>query len=124
MVEINKYDYYCPKCDQRLNEKKYVVFSVQRNNNEKLKIYLNPKPGSYDFKCEPEVVFDKGEIVDFHCTNCDASLESDKYSKFVQIKLKITDGVFIDVFFSRIYGDYKTYVGLEDFEEEYGSKLK
>ena len=48
---------------------------------------------------------------------------SDKYSNFVKIILKVTDKVLFDVFFSRVYGDHRTYVGIEDFDEEYGHKI-
>jgi hypothetical protein len=37
--------------------------------------------------------------------------------------MKVTEKVLFDVFFSRVYGDHRTYVGIEDFEEEYGHKI-
>ncbi len=122
---INQYDYYCPKCDSKLNENNQVVFNIKRSSDEIIKLFLDPKPMSYKFRCEPEPLFPfvESEMVDFNCPNCDQSLESDKYSKFVEIILKVTDKVIFEVFFSRIYGDHKTYVGIEDFEEEYGHKI-
>ena len=120
---INQYDYYCPKCDEMLSENNQVIFNIQRKNNEKIKLFLDPRPGSYDIKCEPETTFELTEKVDFYCPHCEGNLESDKYSKFIEIILKVTDKVIFDVFFSRIYGDHTTYVGIEDFEEEYGEKI-
>jgi len=119
---INQYDYFCPKCDEKLSESNQVVFTIQRNN-EKSKIFLEPKPGSYSIKCQPECTFVLNEEVDFFCPYCEENLKSDRYSKFVEIILKVTDSVIFDVFFSRIYGDHTTYVGIEDFEEEYGDKI-
>lgn len=124
MTDINQYDYYCPKCTKMLSEENRVVFNVVRNNAQKAKLSLNPKPGSYDFKCEPHLNFDKGELVDFYCPHCEQNLSSEKFNKFIQIHLKITDKVLIDVFFSRIHGAHKTYVGIEDFEEEYGVDIR
>lgn len=124
MIDINQYDYYCPKCNNMLSDGDSVVFDITRTNNEKAKLYLNPKPGSYEFKCLPELNFDKNELVDFSCPKCKNNLSSEKYNKFVQIHLKVTDKVIFDVFFSRIYGVHKTYVGIEDFEEEYGSEIR
>ena len=122
---INQYDYYCPKCDSKLNTNNKVVFNIRRSSDEMIKLFLDPKPMSYNFRCEPEPIaaFIENEIVDFSCPHCDKSLESDKYSKFVEIRLMVTENVFFEVFFSRIYGDHKTYVGIEDFEEEYGDKI-
>lgn len=120
---ISEYDYYCPKCDGILSEESQVIFSVQREKGEKVKLFLDPKPGSYNVRCEPEMTFDEGEMVNFHCPHCNDSLESNKYFKFVEIVLKVTESVTFDVFFSRIYGVHKTYVGIEDFEEEYGEQI-
>ncbi len=120
---ISQYDYYCPKCDKMLSENSKVIFNVRRDNNEKIKMFLDPKPGSYKIHCQPETNFSLNEQVDFHCPHCEENLKSDKYSKFVEIVLKVTDNVLFDVFFSRVYGDHKTYVGIEDFEEEYGQKI-
>ena len=120
---ISHYDYYCPKCDEKLSKKNQVLFFIQRDNMELVKLYLDPKPRSYKYKCEPWIDFQENEIVDFICPHCNVNLESDKYSNFVKIVLKVTDNVLFDVFFSRVYGDHRTYVGIEDFEEEYGHKI-
>lgn len=120
---INQYDYYCPKCKDKLNENNKVILNIARVNNSNAKIFLDPKPHSYNLKCEPEMEFKKGELVDFICPHCNKNLQSNEYEKFVLITLKVTDNVFFDVFFSRIYGDHRSYVGIEDFKEEYGDKI-
>ena len=124
MTDINQYDYYCPKCAKMLSNKNHVVFNIVSSKQEKAQLSLNPKPGSYDFICAPQLSFEKDELVDFYCPHCEQNLASDKFNKFIQIHLKITDKVLIDVFFSRIYGLHKTYVGIEDFEEEYGDDIR
>lgn len=123
-MNISQYDYYCPNCDEILSTTKQVVFDIIRNNNEKAQLFLDPKPGSYNFECKPPITFKKGEMVDFTCPHCHQNLESKKYPKFIQINLKVAKGVIMDVFFSRIYGVRKTYVGIEDFEEEYGEEME
>ena len=120
---ISQYDYYCPKCDEKLSEENRVLFHVIRSDSSMVKLSLDPKPRSYKYKCEPWTDFKEDEIVDFTCPNCEENLQSDKYSNFIQIILKVTDKVIFDVFFSRVYGDHRTYVGIEDFEEEYGKKI-
>lgn len=121
---LNDYDYYCPKCKEKLSKGNHVVFNIKKPNKEEGMLYLNPQPGTYEFKCEPEMSFEDGELVEFYCPHCKNSLISTKYEKFVEIVLKVTDQVFIDVFFSRIYGVHKTYVGIEDFENEYGDQIR
>jgi hypothetical protein len=120
---INEYDYYCPSCDKKLSENNEVVFNVVRLNNSVLKIYLEPKPRSYKFRSEHSVSFKEKEVVDFCCPHCKTNLVSKKYPNFVKIILKVTHNVLFDVYFSRIHGDHRTYVGIEDFEEEYGDKI-
>jgi len=120
---ISQYDYHCPKCDGKLSEDNKVLFHVKTTDQEMVKLFLDPKPRSYKYNCHPWVDFKENEVVDFVCPHCNESLTSEKYSKFVQITLKVTDKVLFDVFFSRVYGDHRTYVGIEDFEEEYGGKI-
>ena len=120
---ISQYDYYCPKCDEQLSQNNQVLFNVQRSNREVVKLYLDPKPRSYKYRCEPWSDFQENEVVNFTCPHCKENLESEKYSNFIKITMKVTDKVLFDVFFSRVYGDHRTYVGIEDFEEEYGNKI-
>jgi hypothetical protein len=34
---------------------------MMKNGSPFTKISLNPKPGDYDYKCDPPVVFEKGQ---------------------------------------------------------------
>ncbi len=86
-------------------------------------MYLETKPGSYKLECKPPINFSEKEIIDFYCPKCNTNLKSDKYSRFVEIILKVSPKVSMEVFFSRVYGVQKTYVGIEDFKEEYGDKI-
>lgn len=121
---LNQYNYHCPKCNNLLNKDNKVLLNLIRKNGEKAQIFLNPKPHSYDAQCVPDISFNEKEIVDFECPQCNNSLQSDEYHKFIRIILKVTDGVLFDVFFSRVYGEHRTFVGIEDFKEEYGDKIK
>ena len=120
---LNQYNYHCPKCNNLLNKDNKVLLNLIRKNGEKARIFLNPKPHSYDVSCEPEISFYENEIVDFICPKCNINLTSAEYDKFIKIILRVTDGVLFDVFLSRVYGDHRTFVGLEDFKEEYGAKI-
>jgi len=120
---INQYDYHCPKCNGKLSKNNQVVFTIKRDNNDEATMFLEAKPGSYKYECKPPINFTEKEIIDFHCPQCKANLKSDKYSRFVEITLKVNPKVNMEVFFSRVYGIHQTYVGIEDFEEEYGDKI-
>ena len=120
---IDQYDYYCSKCNSKLNINKRVEFNIKNQNNENARIYLDPKPRKYSFRCEPTIDFSHREEIDFYCIHCDTNLVSNEFPFFIKILLKLTDKVFFDVYFSRIYGVHETYVGIEDFTEEYGDKM-
>lgn len=120
---INQYKYRCPYCRKKLNNKRHVDFLIKRADGQQATLSMDPKPRTYDFVCTPEINFNKGEIIDFCCPHCEKNLKSNKYSKFVELQLNVTKEVVFQVFFSRIYGIRETYVGIEDFEEEYGSKI-
>ncbi|MCB9361576.1 MAG: hypothetical protein H6587_11100 [Flavobacteriales bacterium] len=120
---INEYNYHCFHCKNQLNKDQEVEFLIERNTKEKARIFLSPTPKSYNYRTEPAIKFEKDEIVDFFCVQCNKSLVSEEYPKFIKIHLKVTENVLIDVFFSRIHGVQKTYVGLEDFKETYGDEM-
>ncbi len=120
---LNQYSYHCPHCKSQLNKENEVEFLIERNNNDKVNIYLAPTPKTYGYRTNPNTSFEDKEMVDFLCVKCDESLISDSYKKFIKIHLKVTEKVLIDVFFSRVHGVEKTYVGLEDFKETYGDEM-
>ena len=120
---INEYNYHCFHCKNQLNKNQEVEFLIERNTKERGKIFLSPTPKSYNYRTELEIKFIKDEMVDFICVHCNKNLVSKQYPKFVKIHLKVTDNVLIDVFFSRVHGVQKTYVGLEDFKDIYGDEM-
>lgn len=124
VVMIDQYNYHCPYCKAQLNnENNEVEFLIRRKNKDKVKLFLLPTPYTYGYRTIPVVNFNKNEEVDFNCKSCLKSLISSLFPNYVQIHLKITDKVFLDVFFSSVYGVHKTYVGLEDFMDTYGKEM-
>lgn len=120
---LNEFNYHCPYCKKQLNKNQEVEFLITTESKRKGKIFLSPTPQTYGFRTEPEFNFKQKEEVEFICANCNENLRSKAYPKYVKIHLKITDKVLIDVFFSRVHGVRKTYVGLEDFKETYGDEM-
>lgn len=114
----SNHTYSCPHCQANLNQGNEVVLTVQRYNNEQATIYLNPLPGIYEFRCRPYLEFEEEEIVNFFCPHCASNLTSKNYHNYAELKLKVSDGLFSDVIFSRIYDDQKTHVITEDFKDQ------
>jgi hypothetical protein len=123
-MDLAVYNYICPHCKHSLNKNKRVVLKIKRKNNETATIYLNPKPFEYDYTTDPPLTLNENEEVTFYCPHCDKDLSSEEYNKFVKILMVVADKLEVDVFFSKIYGIHKTYVGIEDFMDEYGEEIK
>ena len=117
---LTEYDYHCPKCNQLLNSEKTVVFQIKKSTGETGIIELDPKPGEYTYKCEPDIPFEKGEEIDFYCPACKVNLQSKQYPKYIEMKLRVNSTINFEVLFSRIFDDRRTYVITEDMIEKYG----
>ena len=117
---LAEYDYHCPKCSQLLNAENTVIFRIEKISGEKGVLELDPKVGEYTYKCEPEMSFEKGEEIEFFCPACKTNLKSEKFPKFVQLRLHVTESIHFDMLFSRVFGDRRTYVITEDMTEKYG----
>lgn len=117
---LAEYDYHCPKCNQLLNAENTVVFHVEKKTGESGIIELDPKVGEYSYKCEPEMAFEQGEEIEFFCPACKTNLKSEKFPKFAELKLRVTNTIHFDMLFSRVFGDRKTYVITEDMVEKHG----
>ena len=115
------YQYFCPECYEELSSNGEIVFDVCRSNGDVLELYLDVTPNTYNYRSEPPVEFVFGEQVEFYCPHCTLSLESPRKDKFVVIDLKVDNKKIIEVSFSKIFGEHKTFVGLKQFEEEYPS---
>jgi len=108
------YQYYCPECYQEISDEEEIIFDVSRSNGDKLKLFLNKLPRNYNIRSEPPTDFVKGELVEFYCPHCTMNLESPQYDKFIEIELKINGKGSIEVSFSKIYGERRTFLGLEE----------
>jgi len=118
------YKYHCPKCDSELNHNKRVQLNIMKNERLFTVISLNPKPGEYDYECDPQVDFEKGELLDFHCPACKENLQSDRFKDFISIVLRPADKINFEVLFDRGAGQHTTYVMTEDMIEKHGEHPK
>lgn len=118
------YKYYCPKCNAKLNDHQHVNFKVMKDGTFLTMIMLSPKPGDYDYICEPQVDMKIGERFDFHCPACSANLQSDRFKDFVSIILRPAERIEFEVLFDRAAGQHTTYVMTEDMVEKHGDHPK
>ena len=82
---LAEYDYHCPHCNQLLNADNTVIFKIEKSTGESGFIELNPQVGEYSYKCEPNMIFENGEEMDFFCPACRANLKSKKFRKSTKI---------------------------------------
>ncbi|MEX1002083.1 MAG: hypothetical protein WDZ35_08205 [Crocinitomicaceae bacterium] len=117
---FKNYDFCCPFCNAVLNKKESVVLKTKRKNGEEGLIYLSATVGDYEYRHEPDIQFDEGEVLDFLCTACDASLNSKEFSNYGRVKMIVKEEeIEFDVIFSRKSGVHKTYLITEDGIETY-----
>jgi hypothetical protein len=117
---LAEYDYHCPNCSQLLNTDNTVILKIEKSTGEKGIIELDPKVGKYSYKCEPNMIFKNGEEMEFFCPACKINLQSEKFPKFVELRLSVSSSVHFEMLFSRVFGDRRTYVITEDMTEKYG----
>jgi len=107
-----KENYLCPKCNAHLRVGENVVFYVisKKSKNRGL-IMLNPNLGDYSIESHPEVMFEKGEYVEFYCPVCHANLAASKINSNL-VRVIVVDemsGSKSDVYFSKVAGEKSTF---------------
>jgi len=121
---FSTYKYYCPKCDVKLNYKQRVNFKIMKEGKFVTILQLNPRPGDYEYECDPKMTFKKGEVLDFYCPSCNENLCSDRFKDFVSVLLRPADKIEFEVLFARAAGQHTTYVMTEDMVEKHGDHPK
>ncbi|MCG8576095.1 MAG: hypothetical protein MI810_14490 [Flavobacteriales bacterium] len=121
-MQIEKYSFHCPSCSVCLSKAEVVELNTLRSNGDKGVIRLNISIGNYNYEHEPDVEFDKGEIVDFYCEHCKQAVHSDQYENFALLIMKVDTEIEFEILFSREAGKRKTYIITEDGIESYSQK--
>lgn len=116
---IKDYDFHCPHCRAKLNTNGFIILKTKRDNGDIGEIRMAASIGNYEYTHEPPAAFEAGEVVDFACTSCDHSLNSDEFDNYAQLKMKVDANIEFDILFSRKAGVQKTYLITEDGIESY-----
>ncbi len=70
---------------------------------------LSPQIGNYTSLKHPSFEIRKGELLEFYCPLCNASLISDIDKNLVHVILQDEKGQFNNIYFSRIVGEHSTF---------------
>ena len=111
---LKNYDYHCPGCNFKLTHNQKIRFLVRNTKGVQANLWLSAVPGEYGYESDNGVQIRNGEKIDFFCTNCCTNLLSKRHEEFVEINLKVTEGILFTVLFSPICGEKITYVIMED----------
>lgn len=112
--------YFCPHCEGHLKIGENIVFIAKNERKEKGIILLHSEIGNYSSLKHPSFVFRKGEVLQFFCPLCKASLTSDIDDNLILINMQDESGTNYKVYFSRIAGEYSTYKVHDDKVEATG----
>lgn len=118
---LASFDYHCPHCAHKLNRGRQVEFLVRFNGKKKSPLILDKQPGVYGYKSTHSLNIKNGDHVDFFCSSCETSLQSDKRPEFVGIDLWTRGEKYLDLYFSPICGERVTYVDMDGELMRFGS---
>jgi len=119
-MNLDKYSFYCPECENQLDINGIVHLKTERQNGDVGEIHLSTKFGDYNFTHFPKTKFDQNELVEFSCPHCSSRLHSSIKPKFVNMIMRVEKKFDFEILFSRQAGCYKTYIVTEDGIESYG----
>ncbi len=111
-------DFICPKCRSVLNIEHNIIFSVQARNDQNGLILLSTKIGDYTVKNQDNIVFDKGEKLEFFCPICRESLSAtDVNENLARVIMLDEEKNEYQILFSIVAGEYCTYmISNENFQ--------
>lgn len=109
-----KYNYHCPHCAFQLTNNDQIRFRVETEANAFTSINLNAAPGEYGYNSEDSLTLTPGQKIKFYCPSCNSDLQSKSHPQYVEVNLKVKEGIVFEVFFSPVYGEKLTYVMMEN----------
>ncbi len=119
-MNLDKYSFYCTECKNQLDVDGVIHLKTLRLNGDEGEIHLSTSFGNYNFKHYPKVLFDKNELVEFSCPECNSLLHSALKPNFVNMIMRVESKFDFEILFSRQAGIQKTYIVTEDGVESYG----
>jgi len=102
-------DFSCPKCKGHLRVGDHIIFKVKNDLKQSALLLLSPQIGNYSSVKHRSFEFNQGEVLEFYCPLCNASLRSDIHQNLALILMKDEMGKSFAVYFSQVAGEHSTY---------------
>jgi hypothetical protein len=102
-------DFLCPKCRGHLRVVENIIFKVKNIKKQSALLLLNPQIGNYASHKHHTFEIKKGEILEYYCPLCNASLISDIHKNLAHVILMEENGKTHDVYFSQMVGEHSTF---------------
>jgi len=101
----------CPHCRVTLNPSVKVLL-VASYRSRKGMILLSPQPGNFKYLCDPTVEkgLEPGDLVNFACPVCHASLTSKRNKRFAELRMHQQGSDDRVIEFSREFGTHATFI--------------
>jgi len=112
--------YLCPHCRGAINALENIILSAKSEKNKIGLVLLHEEIGNYSVIQSSSFKVALGEIVDFFCPVCHASLNTTKedyYANFIRME---ESGKESKIIISRKYGDRRTFKITDEKVESYG----
>jgi hypothetical protein len=106
-AEMN--DFLCPKCREHLRVGENIIFKVKNSKKQSALLLLNPQIGNYTSHKHHSFEIKTGEILEYYCPLCSASLTSDIHKNLAHVILLEEAGKSHDIYFSQIVGEHSTF---------------
>jgi hypothetical protein len=107
-------DFLCPKCQDHLCVGEHLILKVKNSRKQSALLLLHPQIGNYSSIKHPSFEFKKGEILEFFCPLCNATLKSDIHQNLAMVVMFDETGKRSAVYFSQIAGEQSTYETHDD----------
>lgn len=119
--------YKCPHCDAAINAKKNIILAAQSIDNKANKglALLHEDMGNYTVGMSATLNIKSGDIVEFFCPVCNASLTAEKSNDMASFTRVDETGEETTIFISKTYGERCTFL-VDDHKQvkSYGDSVK
>ena len=119
--------YKCPHCKAAINAKKNIILAASAADHKENKglALLHEEMGNYTVAMSATLKVKAGDVVDFCCPVCNASLNSDKSDDMASFLREDETGEETTIYISRTYGDRCTFqVDDKKHIKTYGDSVK
>lgn len=122
-----KLTYKCPVCNAAINAKRNIIITAVDTKDKENKglVLLHEELGNYTVATSATFIANTGDIVDFYCPICHASLNSEKAENLASFIQENELGEETTIVISRVYGERCTFqVDDKKQVKTYGESVK